>query len=132
MENVLSDMKAECNSIDVIKEKYKRGIIESYMYVIKNAQSIIAGRYDKAQRCREVFDQRQVPACEDLSLGSNSRWGIVSKKNLFGLEGVLFPDEKETGETRSAGNRFYLKANARKVSISEIQCFILYKIYKYI
>lgn len=116
----LSDMRARSNSIDGVKEKFKRGILDAYMYVIQNAQSIMAGSYDKTQSCRNAFNGRQYPMCEDESLGSNSRWGIVSKKNLFGLEGVLFPDEGQTGEKRSKDNRFYLKANARKISESKI------------
>ena len=120
MENILSNMRVECNSIDSIKEKYKRGIIEAYKYVIQNAKTITAGSYDKIQSCRSEFDSMQGHLCEDISLGSNARWGIVSKKNLFGLEGELFPNERDTGEIRSKENRFYLKGTARKISTSEI------------
>lgn len=118
--NELSDMSDMRNSIDGIKEKFKRGIVEAYMYVMQNAQSIMAGSYDKVKNCKFAFDARQGQTCEDLSLGSNARWGIVSKKNLFGLEGELFPDERKTGEKHSRDNRFYLKANARKISTSKI------------
>jgi len=116
----LAHMKSETNSLEHIEQIYKEGVIDAYVETLLAVKGDKSSYADLLQWCRSTFDSKHGRRCENSSLGSNSRWGIVSKKNLFGLKALLFPNDKELMGNFSKTDRLYLKAEARKISISKV------------
>lgn len=107
----LSDMSSKTNSLEGVKEKYKKAVIENYKYVRENRVQIGEnGRYDdRFANLRTAFSQKQSDECIDSSLPSNERWGLVSRKNLFGLEAEILPTEYMEQGKPVKGKTFFLK-----------------------
>ena len=83
-------MSSKTNSLEGIKEKFKKGVIENRRNVAEKRKEIIQRRgYSRMpleERLKALaieFDAIQYRECSDNSMGSNPRWGIVSKKNLY-------------------------------------------------
>lgn len=104
----LRDMSSTTNSLEGIKEKYKKGVIENFQFVVENQRKIVQDSVFTSMSgpkaaLRYAFTQNQYKECHDASLGSNDRWGIVAGKNLFGLEASILPEKEE-------GKKIVLKA----------------------
>lgn len=95
----LRDMHSTVNSLEGVKEKYKKGVIENFKYILENQRTIIQnnknGYEEEEWGLRHAFDNKQYNECYDDSLGSNDRWGIVAGKNLFGLEASILPEDEK-------------------------------------
>lgn len=117
----LKYMSSESNSLKGVKEKYKRGIIDNFQWLRDNTDIIKQEAYNMGVFGKEgyklvmqrYFNKKQYRECADNSMGSNDRWGIVGKKNLFGLEARIAPDEVyKQGEEITRDKKWFLKANA--------------------
>ena len=79
--NELRDMTSRVNSLEGIKEKYRQGIIETYMYLYEHRKEIADSKsFDFVDKLRLKYSALQYDKCMDNYLGSNERWGIVDKK----------------------------------------------------
>ena len=109
MENLI-DMKSETNSLRKIKEKYKKGVIDNInerLLEIREIREKNGGITElELDNERRKFDNTQFQNCYDDSIGSNARWGIVGRKNFFGLEAELYP----TDVKRSKDSKYFLRA----------------------
>lgn len=83
----LDDMLGESNSFDIIKEKFLSATLDNIDYIKAHEAEIInqSGDSDHRAALERYFNSRVSDICYDDSLGSNGRWGIVSRKNVFGL-----------------------------------------------
>ena len=101
----LRDMHSTVNSLEGVKEKYKKGVIENFKYILENQRTIIQnnknGYEEEEWGLRHAFDNKQYNECYDDSLGSNDRWGIVAGKNLFGLEASILPEDEKGKSKRN-------------------------------
>lgn len=112
----LRNMRSRVNSWEGVKEKYDKGILEAYDYILNHYDELIRPGFAKGEATSQIkqqFGDKQFNECVDNSLGSNYRWGIVSLKNFFGLEAVIYPEEVyESRELPDFSREIYLKANA--------------------
>lgn len=129
----LKYMSSRCNSLDGVKEKYKKGIIETFEYICSNKEKIkqdgenrgLFGIEGFKRVVQSTFNNMQYKECADKSLGSNDRWGIVSKKNFFGIEAVTFPDKAYMpGEKLSKNKRLFLQANAGRFQPQKFDMYL--------
>ena len=105
--NDLRDMSYETNQLNTIMEKYKEAVIDNFRDRLKEtrAKSTVS-EYD-IDIARRIFNFAQSKIAMDESIGSNARWGIVGRKNFFGLSAEIFPTKRS--EIKK-DNRLYLKA----------------------
>ena len=99
-------MSSEANSLEGIKEKYKKAIIDNYEARLLECKNKRISNIDDINQERRIFDSIQYKNAFDDSLGSNDRWGIVSRKNFFGLRADFLP---ENGKGLRKDNRLYLR-----------------------
>lgn len=112
----LRDMHSRVNSLEGVKEKYKKGVIENFQYIVENQRQITQNAADvstegKKRALRHAFSNNQYKECYDDSLGSNDRWGIVAEKNIFGLEADILPENEEGKKIvlRACSGRFQMQ-----------------------
>lgn len=113
----LRDMSSKTNSLDGVKEKYRIAIIDNcreQLTIFKNMDKKIDSI--DIENGRRRFNSTQYKNAFDNSLGSNDRWGIVSKKNFFGLEAIFLP---ENGKGLKKDNRLYLRLNSGRFQIQK-------------
>ena len=72
----LRDMSSTTNSLEGIKEKYKKGVIENFQFVVENQRKIVQDSVFTSisgpkVALRHAFTQNQYKECHDASLGSN-------------------------------------------------------------
>jgi len=114
----LYNMKSETNSLNGVRERYKKGIIETYEDICENYDTLIVPPGcvgEGTQKITTTFNNMQNDVCRDDSMGSNSRWGIVALKNFFGLSAELYPRQIYARRTNAKPNQdeeIYLKACA--------------------
>ena len=112
--NELRDMHSRANSLEGIKEKFQKAIIDNYeqrtetlISLRKSGLPLQESDFDAERR---KFDNIQYENAFDDSLTSNDRWGIVSKKNFFGLKAEFFqPGKKHLLVLRPCSGRFQMQ-----------------------
>lgn len=86
----IRDMSSKYNTLDGLKERFKKGILEPYKKFLKD-NDIYAFNKTSYQICTT-----EGPA--------TPRWGLVSRKNLFGLDaGIDYQNNNKLVITLNAG-----------------------------
>lgn len=90
------NMDSEINSLPIIMEKFRRGIIGNYSHIKGLVEPLYADLENNSDRIisyKIEYNEIQSSHCTDDSVGSNPRWGILSKRNFFGLAADFKPKE---------------------------------------
>lgn len=106
----LRDMASKANSLQEIKEKYQKAIINNFKEKLAMLKNIHGN--DDIEKIKMNFNNTQYQNAFDNSLGSNDRWGIVSKKNFFGLSAEFLPENEKD-------NALYLKLDSGRFQMQK-------------
>lgn len=107
------DMNSKYNSIEAIKERYQKGIIEAYRIFLETSESV--------RDARRIFNKMQYDICSDGNI-QTPRWEIVGRKNFFGLAAEIGPnrpyiDYKNKKRVEASEKSIFLKVNAGRFRI---------------
>ena len=106
------DMTSKDNTLEVIKEKFKKGVIDLYRQFLIDKDLDKFG-HKSYQICSTVSDEVSTP-----------RWAILSRKNLFGLGAEIdYTDQNRLKLTANPG-RFRIECPpitfVNKIDVSDI------------
>ena len=98
----IKDMDSKTNSLEGVKEVYQKAVIENLKKKLlelneREEEKRQNGEFLNANDRLEIgryFRHAEGDIAYDNSLGANDRWKIISRKNLFGLEALLYPINK--------------------------------------
>ena len=108
----LRNMHSKANSLEGVKEKYRKAIIDNYAEKLMQLDNLENIRNDDIQNLIMSFERTQYQNAYDNSLGSNDRWGIVSQKNFFGLSAEFLPKNDRN-------NMLYLKLDSGRFQMQK-------------
>ena len=108
----LRNMHSKANSLEGVKEKYRKAIIDNYAEKLMQLDNLENIRNDDIQNLIMSFERTQYQNAYDNSLGSNDRWGIVRQKNFFGLSAEFLPKNDRN-------NMLYLKLDSGRFQMQK-------------